>query len=51
MTCSSCGGTREDGFLRHQPGCAFYRAQDMLAEHPDLLDLDAEAAYWYPEDD
>lgn len=46
--CSTCGGTRVDNILRHLPGCDFYRPADMIREHPDLVDLEADTAFWYP---
>ena len=53
--CSSCGGTRVFGMMRHTPRCEFYRVdrglvRDTLAEHPDLVDLDLEMAEWYPDE-
>lgn len=51
--CSTCGGKRVFGMVRHTPRCEFYRVdrtlvRDTLAEHPDLIDLDLDTSWWYP---
>lgn len=43
-----CGSRyRLDGILRHHPACSFYRAADLLAEHPDLIDWEADMEFWF----
>lgn len=49
--CSSCGGPREDGIVRHRPECPSYLRSAVLLEHPDLMALDADLGYWYPDPD
>lgn len=48
--CAKCGGKIVDGVRRHAPTCDFYRPVDMLAEHPDLIDWEADAEYWFGDD-
>lgn len=51
MRCSECGDTPIAGILRHTTVCSFYRMRPatVLFEHPDLVDLDAELGFWYPD--
>lgn len=51
MACSRCGARHgADGIRRHHPGFEFHRAEDMLAEHPDLLDWEGDAEFWWGAD-
>lgn len=48
--CSDCGGQRVDNCVQHRPGCGSYRPADMLVQHPDIADIEANLDYWYGED-
>lgn len=50
MKCSTCGGPRgDDNCIHHLPGCDFYTAKNMFAEHPDLVKLEEDIDYWLKE--
>lgn len=49
MRCSRCGATHVDGIRDHHPACPFRRPGNVLAEHPDLIDWEADMEFWFGE--